>query len=291
LAFSRVKLGAWLSVLLGFHLQALAASPVWKVETSDRQLYLAGSIHLLRAGDYPLPAAFERAYAHSDLVVLESDVSASGQPEFQQRLSQASRLPGGQRLDQHLSPAVWQRLVERFEQWGIDHDFVAHLRPAMAAMTLTLVELRHLGVNLGGVDQHFSQRARADGKTLRFLETLDQQLGFMTALDQENPDEILKQTLDEITRIETLFDLIMSHWRAGQVDDMERLLVTPMQQTFPRIHQQILVERNRAWMPQLEVFLESPVTELVIVGSAHLVGEEGLLNRLAQDGYRLTQLE
>jgi hypothetical protein len=238
-----------------------------------------------------LPAAFERAYAQSDLVVLESDISASVKPEFQQRLSQASRLPAEQRLDQLLSPPVWQRLLERLEQHAIDRNALTQLRPSMAAMTLTLVELRQLGVNLGGVDLHFSQRAQADGKTLQFLETLEQQLGFLSALDQENPDEIMLQTLDEITQMETLFDLIITHWRSGQRDDMERLLVTPMRRAFPRIHQQILVERNHAWLPQLVDFLESPGTELVIVGSAHLVGDEGLLNRLAESGYRLTQLE
>ena len=39
-----------------------AASPVWLVESGQNRLFLAGTIHVLRASDYPLPEAFETAY-------------------------------------------------------------------------------------------------------------------------------------------------------------------------------------------------------------------------------------
>jgi uncharacterized protein YbaP (TraB family) len=50
----------------------------------------------------------------------------------------------------------------------------------------------------------------------------------------------------------------------------------------------IVIEiRNRNWIPQIEEFLKEDKNVLVIVGAAHLAGEYGLLNLLAEKGYEL----
>ena len=41
--------------------QALAESSVWSIHSGDNVLYLGGTVHLLRPGDYPLPEEFEQA--------------------------------------------------------------------------------------------------------------------------------------------------------------------------------------------------------------------------------------
>jgi uncharacterized protein YbaP (TraB family) len=57
------------------------------------------------------------------------------------------------------------------------------------------------------------------------------------------------------------------------------------------MYQQLLVKRNQAWMPQIEAFLQTPETEMVLVGSAHLLGSDGLLIQLEKAGYTVTQLD
>ena len=48
-----------------------AKSFLWKVQSGERVLYLAGSVHALTADVYPLNPAFERAFAASDMLVEE----------------------------------------------------------------------------------------------------------------------------------------------------------------------------------------------------------------------------
>ena len=65
-------------VLCCLYLQPLwAQSPVWKIESEQGSLYLAGTIHVLRDSDYPLPAAFDKAYAEAELLAFETDIAAS----------------------------------------------------------------------------------------------------------------------------------------------------------------------------------------------------------------------
>src|SRR5210317_60981 len=84
---------------------ALAASPVWLVESGANKLYLGGTVHILRHRDYPLPAAFNIAYDQSQRIAFEVDIGETRQPEFHQQLVEATTLPGGTRIEQLLEPS------------------------------------------------------------------------------------------------------------------------------------------------------------------------------------------
>jgi hypothetical protein len=58
----------------------------------------------------------------------------------------------------------------------------------------------------------------------------------------------------------------------------------------PEMYQRLLVERNRNWLPKLEALFNRRGRALVIVGAAHLVGPDGLLQTLKSKGYTIEQL-
>ena len=58
----------------------------------------------------------------------------------------------------------------------------------------------------------------------------------------------------------------------------------------PNLRAALLVERNRRWAAALVPLLEQPARPLVAVGTAHLVGPEGLASLLEAAGYRIRRL-
>jgi uncharacterized protein YbaP (TraB family) len=56
------------------------------------------------------------------------------------------------------------------------------------------------------------------------------------------------------------------------------------------VHQKIIVDRNRRWLPQIEKIIEHGDPTLVIVGAAHLVGKDGVIELLKSRGYRVEQM-
>ncbi len=66
------KTSGWLLALglLG-SLTAHAGSPVWAIHGDHNTVYLAGSVHLLKAADASLPPGFDRAYKGSRAIVME----------------------------------------------------------------------------------------------------------------------------------------------------------------------------------------------------------------------------
>jgi uncharacterized protein YbaP (TraB family) len=59
---------------------------------------------------------------------------------------------------------------------------------------------------------------------------------------------------------------------------------------YPELQEKIVDERNRRWLPQIEKFLQRGEETLVVVGAAHLVGKNGVIELLRRRGYRLEQM-
>ena len=270
---------------------AWSASPVWRVEANGRTLFLVGTIHVLRAKDYPLPSALEQAYAQATRLVFETDIDAGNNPEFTREMLAAVTLPANQQLQQLLNKDTLAELENHLRSRGMTLAQFESFKPAMIAITLTVQELQRLGVGDLGVDRFYFEQAKRDGKMTLALETPQQQIGFIANMGKGLEDLMIRQTLEDIKTLDTQFEDMITSWRDGDTSTLEALFVTPMRDEFDPIYQQLLVERNRDWMPKLIEYLDTPDIEMVLVGSAHLLGEEGLLQMLQQRSYRVTQMD
>ncbi len=270
---------------------AFAGSTVWLVEKGNSQLYLAGTIHILRAQDYPLPKAFDKAYAASEALYFEVDLADTESAEFQQALLQAVRLPPGQKLANRLTSATYARLQDYLRERGLPIEPLQTLTPSVVSLNLALLELTRLGISSVGADKHFFDRAKADGKQTGALETTEQQVTFIATLGDGLEDQMISQTLGDLETLGDDFPQMIKSWRHGDSKALDALFVAPMREQFYPVYQRLLVDRNNAWLPQIERLLDSPRTEMVLVGSAHLVGEDGLVRALRASGYRLEQLD
>ncbi len=278
------------SLIILSSINAYAASPVWKIEKNGHSLYLAGTIHLLRPTDYPLPTGFETAYSNASTIVFETDIEALKSPESSQRLINAVQLPKGEHLFQHITPKTQQLLRQYSQINNIPLANLSRFKPSFVAITLALIELRKMGVNQTGVDEYYNQKAIKDRKTTLALETIEQQINFLSTMAKGYEDEFIAQTLKDVKEINTQFNDMLNSWREGDLKKLELFFITPTKKQFPSIHKQLLADRNQNWMPHLKHYLTTPEVEMVLVGSAHLAGDDGLLNILKTDGYKITQL-
>jgi uncharacterized protein YbaP (TraB family) len=101
--------------------------------------------------------------------------------------------------------------------------------------------------------------------------------------------EMLKATLDDIEAQLTEVAAIVAAWRSGDVAALERLLLREFRES-PAIYQRLLVERNHDWVPKIAQCETDVMPCLVVVGSAHLVGPDGLVALLRARGFVLEQM-
>ena len=279
---------AWLLLLLATPVQALA--PVWMIEKNGARVFVGGTIHILTEQDYPLPDGFETAYRQSGKIVFETDVAKMQDPAFQQYLLGEVSYRDGRTLRQVISADTYLALTSFFTERGLPMASIDNFKPGMVATLMTIVELQRLGVNGVGVDTYFNERALSDRKALGQLETVEAQVAFIANMGTGQEDAMLSYNLEDIERFPELWQSMTRAWRNGDLAWLEQELALPMQQDFPEVYQTMLVRRNNAWLPQLESMFTSTQVEFVLVGALHLAGKDGVLEKLAARGYRITQL-
>jgi len=270
---------------------AAHAEPLWQVEGQGHRLFLSGSIHLLRQEDYPLPGAFDRAYRSADRLIFETDIAATRTADFASAMQQALRLPKGRHLADRLSDDTLMRAQQRLRQMGGSMAAFEDFRPALLALSLSLMELQRLGVDAPGVDEALFQRARRAGKPIGWLETPQQQIAFIARIGEGEEDALIRQTLDELNSLEREYQRMVTAWREGDLTALEQLMLKPMRRQAPGLYRSLIVDRNRLWLPQIERLLRDAPVELIIVGSAHLAGPDGLIAALKQRGWKITRME
>ena len=85
-------------------------------------------------------------------------------------------------------------------------------------------------------------------------------------------------------------DDMRAAWRDGDSDSLIAQLIELMETDYPDMYQALLVERNNRWIPVILKYFSTDDIEFVLVGAAHLVGKDGLLETLESAGYSIEQL-
>lgn len=274
---------ALLCVLFATCAQAGRDAPfLWKVEGEAATHYLLGSVHLLPESVYPLPDALEQAYAQTRALVLETDPAALSAPETQMQMLDAGLAKEG--LAKEIEPALLSRVRRQAESAGLPAELCDRFKPWFCALTLGILEFTRAGMDPAyGLDHHFHRRALADRRAVTWLETPQAQLELFAGMNASMAEQFLASSLDDLASPELRPDALVKLWRDNQTARLAELIEASRAE-FPDTHARLLADRNRAWLDTLIEKFTGSTPQLVVVGAAHLVGEDSLIALLAARG-------
>jgi uncharacterized protein YbaP (TraB family) len=238
---------------------------LWHVQrTSGVGVWLYGTVHDMGAGDVP-PAAW------SALDAAPVFASELGEQEPDPReLGELARLPWGQVLDRMVPADDWWELVTAMAG-AMSEDELRHARPWFALLRLRSHVARSPRPSM---DVALTERARARRIAIEALESWQQQAAALqtavTVADLSAAIRARNSITCELARLR-------SAYIAGDLAALTRMLVIPGRTD-------LLDERNRRWLPQIERYLADRGA-FVAVGLGHLLGDGGLLATLERAGY------
>ncbi len=268
----------------------LADTSVWKVSKDDKALYIGGTLHVLAPSDFPLPGSFQKAYQQAQTLVFETDLSALATPDFQMQMLRVLTYTDGKTLKSLLKEDTYRRLQAYCQSRGLLLENFLHFKPGLLSITLTMFELQRMGISSAGVDEHFHELGKKDRKTVKKLETTEQQLQFLATMGEGQEDQLILSTLNEMGVLSEMMETMRAAWRSGDSDKLLETAITPMRKDYPELYQTLLVSRNNRWLPQIEAMFDTPETEFILVGTLHLIGPDGVIERLQKAGYKIEQL-
>lgn len=263
---------------------------LWKVEApSGATAYLLGSLHVLSAASYPLPAAIDEAFAESQTLVEEVDLDEMSDPMAMMGALTKALLGDGKTLDHIVEPATYAEVKKRAESTGLPMVALDRMKPWLVAVTLMAPTLEAAGFKPEfGIDRHFFNRAKDQGLKRQALETIAYQLDRFDSMPLPVQEALLKATIADLdTQVGGVKDMVRA-WSSGDLAAVEQLTLTSFKES-PELYRRLLVERNENWVPHVEKCLAERAGCFIVVGAAHLVGRDGLPALLAKKGLKVTQ--
>ncbi len=260
---------------------------LWRFEANGSTVYLAGSIHILKPGFYPLPRQFEHAFAQSDYLALEVDTTQTSPSTMQALSLKYAQLPAATKLSSVLPATTYTQLANILREYGVDLQFFEQLKPNFVTQQLAVLALLSVGYEPeSGLESHF-RRKRGSRPVLQ-LETVEFQLDLLFDVALETQVQMTEAMLTQMPNFESVTADLITAWLAG--DDASFAAATEAQSgdtpELMAFSEALIEARNHGMADAVTGYLQRPGTYFVLIGSAHLIGDEGVPKLLEKAGYK-----
>ena len=197
----------------------------------------------------------------------------------------------GTTLKNHISEAAYAKAEKFCKDRNYPLEQYQIFKPALFLTMLTALEMNRIGADpQKGVDYFFKEKALQDGKATGSLETIDQQLKLLLSMDESMGSDQIIESIDEFKQIEEELGEYLTVWRKGDEVRMDELFIKDFK-NYRELYQTLIVDRNNKWITDITSYLNGSVNTMIVVGAAHLVGPDGLVNLLCNRGYKVVKLQ
>ena len=275
---------------------AAHAPPVpllWKVSgVQGSTLYLLGSFHLLKPEDYPLSPDVDAAFNAARRLLLELPPEELDSPELAAQMLRAAMRRDGRQLKDDLDAVTWQRLQAYAAGNGLPLERLSGMKPWFVGLTISLAQMARQGLDpQAGLDRHLMTRAIAAGKPATGLENAAAQIAMLDGMSNDEQRQLLREALEQVDKGDEQSRRLHDAWRRGDDVTLWRDMATEMKRDYPELYRRINVERNDAWLVPLQQRLQAGQgTTLVVVGALHLLGSDGVVEKLRARGYKVERV-
>lgn len=262
---------------------------LWEVKSDSATVYLFGSIHMGKKELYPLDSIIERSFGHSDALVMELDISNADQGEMLSALT----FQDSTTIEDHISDTTLKKLKDFLQQKMMPYPFVKNFKPEFLFLTVTGMEYMKLGyLPKYGLEMHFMDQLGQ--REILELETVEDQLAALSVDTNEmSMDLYVQYSIDEFENsLEQIEDLFAA-WKNGDDQKLLEIISKSVEDNpdYKPIMDELLDNRNFKMADKIEKFFNNNRTYFVIVGAAHLIGENGVVNLLKQKNiYKIKRL-
>jgi len=247
--------------------------------------WMLGTIHALPDDtDWRTPQ-IGRVIDAADLLVVEvGELRRSNRAAslYEKLAHSPGHPPLAERVHADLRPQLGALIIEG----GLDaRDFT---RQESWAAALALARIDAPGTSANGVDAKLVDEF-AGQRPVRELEGLRGQLSIFDSLSEPQQRAMLAAVVRESAEPRRDPERLLRAWLAGDAATIEASTREGIL-ADPGLREALLTSRNRRWAAALVPLLGERPRPLIAVGTAHLVGPEGLAALIAAQGYRVRRI-
>ncbi len=274
------------------------AQLLWKVTPpgcDDKPSYVFGTHHCVPTAFLDSVKGFDNALASVDAVYGEMDMQSMTDVTAMNVMMAMTTAPADSTLSKLLSPAQLDSLQTISDKYlgGVPVASFDGLKPAVIstligkAKTMALFPQEATTIPIDAVIQ---LRARAAGKEVAGLETMEQQaraaFGYPIIEQAENLIETIRSDEESWFMVKQLTDAYLS----GDLHEILAVIESPTTGFSPDESERFINSRNADWLRILAGLLPT-ASIMIAVGAGHLPGEKGILEGFRRLGFNVEPVD
>ena len=282
---------------------------LWRAEGNGNTLYLLGSIHTDRYNLYPFHKQLRDIITSSELAAFELDFNnQEGIDEFVAMQTYSD----GTTLKDHISPELYQEVMEAMAPLGMPEDQVAQFKPWALANSFTALSMMDETTSGNGMapDLYVNAKATNAGIPVEGIETYAFQGKIFDDLSDEYQENYLAMTLtmylgasagedlteeeqaeleEALKEQEAAVSRWMGQWKTRDIEAFSKDYPKDDIQgnTTDELNSKLFEGRDPNMIAWADSYLkqEGSHTGLMTVGAGHMIGKTGVVQGLKDLGY------
>ena len=266
--------------------QELENSTLWKIEGNGlkQPSYLFGTIHL--TCDDALEADVLKALDQTEQLVLEIDMDA---PDMQRKLMSGMSMKNGLKLKDLVSSQDFIAIDSLFiKNLGMSVKFLEHIKPFFLSASFYPSILECTPKSL---EQALINVAKEQNEEIKGLETIEDQLQVFEDIPyKDQVADLVKSAKDNLAYDKAMFIKMINLYKAKNITAMLDMLNDKNYTSVAAHQDKLLVNRNIKWIPKIKSYTKEKAT-FFGVGAGHLAGQNGVINLLRKEGFKVTAVK
>ena len=273
---------------------------LWKIEKQGKpSSHLFGTVHLTDERVTRLSDKTQLALTASTTVLLEAaDVSPATTAAALTAAAKSAMFTDGKTLDALLTAEEFQLVSKAVDKAGIPGALARVYRPWIVTMLIAASDCERSKVQSGVnvLDMAISEQAKALGKPVAGLETIEQQLAALSSVPEDQQIGMLRANLALADKTDDLMETMVNLYlnrRMGAAWHLQLALAEKAgvgAEAFEGFKQRLIIERNQKMRDAALPYL-SAGGAFIAVGALHLPEKTGLVTLLRDAGYTITPVE
>jgi uncharacterized protein len=274
------------------------SSIFWKLEkTGLAPSWLLGTMHMSDPRVIEMPKGARQAFEQASSLIVESDEILDQNKATASLMAKPDLMmfTDGKSITDYLSPQEKSEMEIALKARGIPLFSVSKMKPWVLSsfVALPACEIARKTQGQPFLDQKLVQDATASGKTIKGLETLQEQMTAMASLSMEFHVKGLLATLKSADRTDDLMETMIElyiHGTPGMIMPLSKYAFPEEGDdsfNMAEFEQKLVLDRNIIMANRAADTL-SKGNAFMAVGALHLSGDKGLVELLRAQGYTVT---
>ena len=259
---------------------------LWQVSGKDlkQPSFLFGTFHLLCKEDIHFSNQLLAAVKSSNEIYMELDMD---DPSTLLGGMFFMNMKDGKKLEDLYSPGEYERIQKYFNDTL--HTPLMLLQKAKPYFLVALLYPRMMNCSSpAGVEEELLKLAKENKKEIQGLETMQFQASVFDSIPYDWQAKELLKNIDSFSVYKKEFDDMVTLYKEQNLDSMQRMLLKS-EFGSDKYDDLLLKNRNRDWIIKLKKIMAKE-SVFVAVGAGHLTGDDGIINLLRKEGYKVEPL-